>query len=165
PACRRGARRARRHAVQPGHCRVNQPRRRPHPRMRAPLLPEPEHLVIDEAHRLEDVATDAFGRELSEPHLRRDLQRVAHSVAVTSALRDPARSDPAERCRLEVERALERTGEVFAALGALLVPVGAPPEDRVRITAGLRASDERWLPVELAGERLADAIAGIAFAS
>jgi len=134
-------------------------------RMRGALLPQAEHLVIDEAHRLEDVATDAFGLELLEPRLRRDLQRVAHSVAVTSALRDPARSDAAERCRLEVERALERTGEVFAALGALLVPVGAPPEDRVRITAGLRASDERWLPVELAGERLADAIVGIGFAA
>jgi len=35
----------------------------------------------------------------------------------------------------------------------------------MRITAGLRASDERWLPVELAGERLADAIAGVAFAA
>jgi DNA polymerase-3 subunit epsilon/ATP-dependent DNA helicase DinG len=35
----------------------------------------------------------------------------------------------------------------------------------MRITAGLRASDDRWLPVELAGERLADAIAGIAFAA
>src|SRR2546426_6024673 len=57
-------------------------------RMRGALLPEAEHLVIDEAHRLEDVATDAFGLELSEPHLRRDLQRVAHSVAVTSARRD-----------------------------------------------------------------------------
>ena len=134
-------------------------------RMRGALLPQADHLVVDEAHRLEDVATAAFGLELSEPRLRRDLQRVAHSVAVTSALRDPARADPAERCRSEVERALERTDEVFAALAALLAPVGSPPEDRMRITAGLRASDERWLPVELAGERLADAIAGIAFAA
>ena len=134
-------------------------------RMRGALLPQAEHVVIDEAHRLEDVATDAFGLELFEPRLRRDLQRVAHSPAVTSALRDPARSEPAERIRVEVERALERTTEVFNALGALLVPVSGPPEERLRITAGLRASDDRWLPVELAGERLADAIAGIAFAA
>ena len=134
-------------------------------RMRGALLPQAEHVVIDEAHRLEDVATDAFGLELYEPRLRRDLQRVAHSLAVTSALRDPARTDPAERIRADVERALERAGEVFDTLGALLVPVAGPPEERVRITAGLRASDDRWLPVELAGERLADAIAGIAFAA
>jgi predicted DnaQ family exonuclease/DinG family helicase len=134
-------------------------------RMRGALLPQAEHVVIDEAHRLEDVATDAFGLELHEPRLRRDLQRVGHALAVTSALRDPARAEPAERIRTEVERALERTTEVFDALGALLVPVAGPLEERVRITAGLRASDERWLPVELAGERLADAIAGIAFAA
>jgi Rad3-related DNA helicase/DNA polymerase III epsilon subunit-like protein len=134
-------------------------------RMRGALLPQAEHVVIDEAHRLEDVATDAFGLELYEPRLRRDLQRVGHSLAVTSALRDPARADPAERIRAEIERAIERTTEVFAALGALLVPIAGPPEERVRITAGLRASDERWLPVELAGERLADAIAGVAFAA
>ena len=134
-------------------------------RMRGALLPQAEHVVIDEAHRLEDVATDAFGLELYEPRLRRDLQRVAHSLAVASALRDPARADPAERIRAEIERALERTTEVFDALGGLLIPVAGPAEERMRITAGLRASEDRWLPVELAGERLADAIAGIAFAA
>ena len=134
-------------------------------RMRGALLPQAEYVVIDEAHRLEEVATDAFGLELYEPGLRRDLQRVAHSPAVTSALRDPGRADPAERIRAEVERALERTTEVFDALGALLVPVAGPPEERMRITAGLRANDDRWLPVELAGERLADAILGIGVAA
>jgi len=134
-------------------------------RMRGALLPQAEHVVIDEAHRLEDVATDAFGLELYEPRLRRDLQRVAHSPAVTSALRDPGRAEPAERIRADVERALERTTEVFNALAALLATISGPPEERIRITAGLRASDDRWLPVELAGERLADAIAGIAFAA
>jgi len=134
-------------------------------RMGGALLPQAEHVVIDEAHRLEEVATDAFGLDLFEPRLRRDLQRVAHAVAVTSALRDPARAEPAERIRADIERALERTTEVFSALGALLVPISGPAEERMRITAGLRASDERWLPVELAGERLADAIAGIAFSA
>src|SRR5437762_6012489 len=95
--------------------------------MRGALLPQAEHVVIDEAHRLEDVATDAFGLELYEPRFRRDLQRVAHSLAVTSALRDPARADPAERIRAEIDRALERTTEVFDALAALLVPVPARP--------------------------------------
>ena len=83
----------------------------------------------------------------------------------SSALRDPARAEPAERIRADVERALERTTEVFDALGALLLPISGPAEERMRITAGLRASDDRWLPVELAGERLADAIAGIAFSA
>ncbi|HEY7624566.1 MAG TPA: exonuclease domain-containing protein, partial [Candidatus Limnocylindria bacterium] len=134
-------------------------------RMRGALLPQAEHLVVDEAHRFEEVATDAFGLELHESHLKRDLQRVAHCVAVTSALRDPARAEPAERLRADVERALERTTEVFSALAALLDMPAKETEDRLRITTGLRSSDERWLPVELAGERLADAIAGVGFAA
>jgi len=134
-------------------------------RMRGALLPAAENVVVDEAHRLEDVATDAFGLELSEPRLRRDLGRVARSVAVSSALRDPARSEPAERIRAEVEAAIERVDELFVALAGLLTPVGAPAEDRIRITAGIRASDDRWLPVELAGERVADALLGIGFAA
>src|SRR5439155_1080162 len=75
-------------------------------RMRGALLPQAENLVVDEAHRLEDVATDAFGLELSEPRLRRDLARASHSLAVTAALRDPARAQGAERIRAEVQRAL-----------------------------------------------------------
>src|SRR5207245_5063016 len=152
--------RARDAAVQAGIVVVNHALLLQDARMHGALLPEAEHLVIDEAHRLEDVATGAFGLELSEPRLRRDLQRVAHSVAVTSALRDPVRAGPAERIRGEVERALERTTEVFDALGALLVPHAGPPEERMRITAGLRASDARWLPAELAGERPHDATPG-----
>ena len=132
-------------------------------RMRGALLPQAENLVVDEAHRLEDVATDAFGLELSEPRLRRDLARASHSLAVTSALRDPARAQGAERIRAEVQRALERTDELFVSLARLLATPAGPAEDRVRVTAGLRASDDRWLPVELAGERLADALAGIGF--
>ena len=134
-------------------------------RMRGALLPQAENVVIDEAHRLEDVATDAFGLELSEPRLRRDLSRVAHSPAITAALRDPARAATAERIRAEVDRALERSDELFVTLGLLLAAPTGPSEERVRVTAGLRASDDRWLPVELAGERLADALAGIGFAA
>jgi len=134
-------------------------------RMRGALLPAAEHVVVDEAHRLEDVATDAFGLELAERRLRRDLERLSHAPAVVSALRDPLRTAQAETLRMAIETALSRCGELFAALAALLVPVDAPPEDRVRITAGVRASDERWLPVELAGERMGDALAGVASAS
>jgi predicted DnaQ family exonuclease/DinG family helicase len=132
-------------------------------RMRGALLPETDHLVVDEAHRLEDVATDAFGLALEDRVLRRALDRVAHSSAVTSALRDD-RALVAEEVRRETLSAHERGAEVFAALAAVLEPLGAT-EDKLRVTAGVRASDERWLPVELASERLADALAGIAVAA
>ena len=132
-------------------------------RMRGVLLPETDHLVVDEAHRLEDVATDAFGLALEDRGMRRALERLSHSPAVTSALRDE-RAVTAEDVRREIASAHERGAEVFAALAAVLEPLG-PTEDKLRVTAGVRASDERWLPVELASERLADALAGIAVAA
>jgi predicted DnaQ family exonuclease/DinG family helicase len=132
-------------------------------RMGGVLLPETKHLVVDEAHRLEDVATDAFGLALEDRGMRRALDRVLHSPAVTSALRDE-RAITAEEVRREIGSAHERGGEVFASLAAVLEPLG-PTEDKLRITAGVRASDEQWLPVELASERLGDALAGIAVAA
>ena len=132
-------------------------------RMGGVLLPETDHLVVDEAHRLEDVATDAFGLTLEDRSMRRALDRVSHSSAVTSALRDE-RAITAEEVRREIASAHERGGEVFAALAAVLEPLG-PTEDKLRVTAGVRASDEQWLPVELASERLGDALAGIAVAA
>ena len=132
-------------------------------RMGGVLLPETDHLVVDEAHRLEDVATDAFGVALEDRAMRRALERVSHSPAVTSALRDD-RAVTAEELRREIASAHERGGDVFAALAAVLEPLG-PTEDKLRVTAGVRASDERWLPVELASERLADALAGISVAA
>ncbi|HET7700723.1 MAG TPA: helicase C-terminal domain-containing protein [Candidatus Limnocylindria bacterium] len=131
-------------------------------RMRGALLPAAEHLVVDEAHRLEEVATDAFGLALEERLVRRALDRVSRAPAVIAALRDD-RVDAAETVRREVAAAHERTGELFGALGAVLDPRAL--EDRLRVTGGLRASDERWLPVELAGERLADGVAGVAAAA
>lgn len=123
------------------------------------LLPPAEHIVVDEAHRLEDVASDTFGFRLETWRTRRDLERTARSPLVLAALRsgDAPLVELAEAIRAEVARALALADETFAALAALLGPEG----DRLRITAGLRASDERWLPVELAAERLADALAGV----
>ncbi len=131
-------------------------------RMRGAILPPAEHLVVDEAHRLEDVATDAFGLALEERLVRRALDRVGRAPAVTSALRDE-RADPAEVARREDASAHERAGEIFTALSLVLGPQDV--DDRLRVTAGLRGSDERWLPVELAAERLGDAVAGIAAAT
>lgn len=122
------------------------------------LLPDADHVVIDEAHQLEDVAADAFGHRLETWRLARDLDRVGRSPLVLASLRsgDASRTEAAERLRAEIASAHERAAEVFAALRVLL----APPEERVRITAGTRASDEVWLPIELAAERLDDALAG-----
>ncbi len=134
-------------------------------RLRNALLPEAEHVVIDEAHRLEEVASDAFGFLLEEPQLRRDFDRLARSPLVIEALRDPAHAATAEALRTEIEHARERAADVFGALGALLTAQGPLADDRLRVTRGVRAAEELWLPIEIAGERLADALAAIATAA
>ena len=123
------------------------------------LLPEADHVVVDEAHRLEDVASDAFGFKLETWRTRRDLDRIGHSPLVVSALRsaDPSFVEAAQTLRDEIGHANSTSEETFAALATLL-PEGI---DRLRITGGFRASDDRWLPIELAAERMADALAGI----
>lgn len=123
------------------------------------ILPEAEHVVVDEAHRLEDVASDAFGQRLETWRTRRDLDRIAHSPLVGSALRgtDASLGEQAETLRAEVARAHVLADETFAVLGTLLD--GDRP--RLRITNGIRAGDERWLGIELAAERFVDALAAI----
>jgi len=127
-------------------------------RMKGALLPASDHLVIDEAHRLEEVATDAFGLALEDRLVRRALDRVSRAPAVVAGLRDD-RAEAAEEVRREVASAHERAGEVFTALSAVLDPRAL--EDRLRVTSGIRANEDVWLPVELAGDRLGDAVAGV----
>ncbi|MSQ37025.1 MAG: hypothetical protein EXR61_01760 [Chloroflexi bacterium] len=121
------------------------------------LLPPAEHVIVDEAHRLEDVAAEAYGFRLEDWRLRRDLDRVSRRPLVIEALRDE-RSEHAETLRREVGGAHERAAEVFEALRALARDSGAA---RLRITTGVRTRDDAWLPVELAGERLVDSLAAI----
>lgn len=123
------------------------------------LLPDAEHVVVDEAHRLEDVASDAFGHRLETWRARRDLDRIAHSPLVGSSLRgdDLGLREQAETLRAEVARAHILAGECFAALGTLLDSA----RSRLRITNGIRSGDERWLGIELAAERFVDALAAI----
>lgn len=131
-------------------------------RMRSTLLPAAEHVVVDEAHHLEDVAADVFGYRLEEHRVRRDLDRVGRSPLVIAALKDE-RVEIAEGVRAEIERCRAAADETFALLGAVLPTAGA--DEKLRITAALRASDDRWLAVELAAERFADALAGTVGAS
>jgi ATP-dependent DNA helicase DinG len=102
------------------------------------VIPAFNHAVIDEAHQLEDVATQYFGVSVSTyriEDLARDVERLAASGA--------ADGDPAAQIDLSraVERLRERARAFFSDV-AFAHRTGDRPrsEDRVRATEGSFAS-------------------------
>jgi ATP-dependent DNA helicase DinG len=94
------------------------------------VIPECHVAVIDEAHQLEDVATQYFGRVVSTyrvEDLARDADHLKEGVPLTDA-------------DSQVKRAAERVRERAAAFFTRLSALGtAPAEERRRVTSRLLA--------------------------
>lgn len=120
-------------------------------------LPDFDHLVIDEAHNLEDVATNQFGGSISlrktidaldgiHRRPRRD-HREGGIVTLVRALPEAAFGPVGKSLEESVARCTEKARPFFEALAALVPPAGE--DERVLITGGLRHSDV-WGNVEAA---------------
>jgi ATP-dependent DNA helicase DinG len=96
------------------------------------VIPDCALAVIDEAHQLEDVATQYFGLSVSNyrlDELARDGERVLKEVGTAVELirlKDLAAT---------LDRIRERSRQFFTALGAGRSSEGGRPEERQRITA------------------------------
>ncbi|MBI4307808.1 MAG: hypothetical protein HY684_03285 [Chloroflexi bacterium] len=132
------------------------------------LLPEYGHLIIDEAHHLEAVATEALGFRVSERDIGSLLGRAADDRGVTGALAvalragrapGPARADLEARAtglRQAVEGARRRLNDLFETLDAFIAhhADGGNEYDRsLRLTGGVRAQPD-WPRVEAGWENL-----------
>jgi DNA polymerase-3 subunit epsilon/ATP-dependent DNA helicase DinG len=117
-------------------------------------IPEFDHLVIDEAHNVEDVATNQFGASLS---LRRTVealdgihrrggreQREGGVVTLLRALPQEAFGLLAKSLEDSVARCFEHAAPFFTALGKL---TAAGEDDRQLLTPAIRHGD-RWDAVE-----------------
>ncbi len=121
------------------------------------VIPECHVAVIDEAHQLEDVATQYFGVAVSTYRVD-DLVRDVERLVATGACAD----DPAEMRRAS-DRVRDRAALFFQALRNLVSSGtgGGPhasrsvPPDRQRVTASLLAG------VQPIGASLADALDGL----
>ena len=121
------------------------------------VIPECHVAIIDEAHQLEDVATQYFGVAIGTYRVD-DLVGDVERLVATGACAD----DPAEMRRAS-DRVRDRAALFFQALRDLGLSVtgGGPyasrsgPPDRQRVTASLLAS------VQPAGAVLADALDGL----
>jgi len=119
----------------------------------ARILPEHDAVIFDEAHQLEDVATEHFGARIST-HRLAELVRDAHLALASLPLWTGRAAD-------DTIRTVERTGvALFALLRAALVasdPQGAH-DGRVQLPAALFDHPDRqaaWFKLDTALEDLA----------
>lgn len=137
-------------------------------------IPDFDHLVIDEAHNLEDVATNQFGASVSLRKLTEALEgiyrrpsREHREGGVVTLLRGlPAEAfGPLGKSMEEaVARCFERGRPFFDSLAALLPPAGE--DERLLVTGGLRHSDgwglveSTWHDLEVSLRHLRAAVSG-----
>ena len=120
----------------------------------AKVIPDHDAVIFDEAHQLEDVATEHFGARISTPRLA-ELVRDAHLALARMSLWTG-------RASADTILAVERAGiGLFAAVRAALAaaPTAAAP-GRVPLPAGLFDHPDRqtaWFKLDTALEDLARA--------
>ena len=137
------------------------------------LLPDFDHLVIDEAHHLEEAATRGLREEVDGPGLLALLERLAsrgsqdRGVGLLGELgRQPhlgSSEDALERAIPISVAAGERVRELFELavrwVGARLGE-SERRDDSLRLTSALR-EDEAWPAVHLAGENAVTALSAV----
>jgi predicted DnaQ family exonuclease/DinG family helicase len=137
------------------------------------LLPEYDHLVIDEAHHLEEAATRGLRQEVDGPGLLALLERLArrHETGRVEGLleelqRQPnlgASDDAFGQAEPLAVAAAERVRELFLiADGWVAARLGETErrEESVRITPALREEDG-WADLHLAAENAVTALAAL----
>ena len=119
-----------------------------HPRAR--ILPDHDAVIFDEAHQLEDVATEHFGAKIST-HKLAELVRDAQLALAGMPLWTGRAAD-------DTIRTVERTGVVLFALLRAVLSAGGSYDGRVPLPAGLFEHPDRqvaWFKLDTALEELA----------
>ncbi len=117
------------------------------------ILPEHSHLIIDEAHHLEDEATRQLSLQLSEPDLQDFLQYLT-SFLSRPEIPTSRRSELRQELLQRAERISSATEEFFKALERLFQSCGGTLDEfELRLTAEIR-SQSAWRAAQQAAERL-----------
>ncbi len=138
------------------------------------LLPAFDHLVIDEAHHLEEAATQGLRQEVDGPGLGALLARLAErepggsepTGLLADLRRQPALGSSTEALTQAVPLALSAHSRVTELFVQAMGPVEARLSDQehreesLRITGQLRA-EESWASLSVAGENAATALAAL----
>ena len=127
-------------------------------------IPPFEHLIIDEAHNLEEQATRQFGKIVSRRGIAEALDGLARPgrdrktggiAALLESLRDESVSSYAADLRADVERAQKAATDPFELLAEFREEHA--DDDRALVTMGLRRS-EQWEAFEAAVGKLDEAL-------
>ncbi len=104
------------------------------------VIPACRYAIVDEAHQLEDVATQYFGIAVSNYRID-DLCRDAERAVVARLVPDPDRADD---LRADIERVRDHGRIFFSALQMMRFEGGLGAESRARVNATtlMRASSE-----------------------
>src|SRR5207302_1553379 len=133
------------------------------------LLPEFDHLVIDEAHHLEEAATRGLRQEVDGPGLQALIDRLGTETqpGLLSELRRQPHLGAADDAFAEAaplaQTASERVHELFSLAVSWVagrLNDADRREDSLRITQPIR-EDERWERLRLAGENASTALAAL----
>ena len=129
------------------------------------LLPEYDHLVIDEAHHLEDAATKGLRQEVDGPGLRALLERLGGGL-LAELRRQPnlgastGSLDEAAPLSLAAAERVNRLFEVAVAWVGSRLNEAERRDDSLRLTPTLRG-DPGWEAVRVSGENAATALAAL----
>ena len=129
------------------------------------LLPEYDHLVIDEAHHLEDAATRGLRQEVDGPGVVALLERLSGGL-LSDLQKQPhlgASGETFDAALPQAINAAERVRELFhIADGWVATRLGEAErrEESLRITPGLREGDG-WDQIKLSGENAVTALAAL----
>jgi len=129
------------------------------------LLPEHDHLVIDEAHHLEEAATRGLRQEVDGPGLLALLDRLAGGL-LPDLVRQPqlgGSSDAFAGAAPQAVSAADRVRELFRLADAWVAARLGESERReesLRITPALR-EDEDWHHILVVGENAVTALAAL----
>ncbi|TMF78966.1 MAG: DNA polymerase III subunit epsilon [Chloroflexi bacterium] len=138
------------------------------------LLPDYDHLVVDEAHHLEESATQGLRQEVDGPGLEALLDRLASRpagagspagllVELRSQPRLGSASNELEAAVEQATAARSRVHDLFAVATDFVLKRlsdGERREESLRLTPRLR-EDEDWAGIGLAGESAATALAAL----
>jgi predicted DnaQ family exonuclease/DinG family helicase len=129
------------------------------------LLPEYDHLVIDEAHHLEDAATRGLRQEVDGPGVVALLERLSGGL-LSDLQKQPqlgASGEAFDAALPQAANAAERVRELFhIADGWVATRLGEAErrEEALRITPALREGDG-WDHIKLSGENAVTAVAAL----